>query len=135
MSTEVIKFKNPTDQTLKLRSLGLPDVAPNGEIDVPVALAAPTRRDNGSRGASAIEKCAPQLVPVDPVVAEVWKQVPDPLPPKSLVVSTQRRDPDEPAGVKALRVAAKTAKTEKPAEKASEPQKPVTPPATQKVGG
>jgi hypothetical protein len=124
--SHVIKFKNTSDKTLKLVSVGLPDCAPNAEIDVPLALAAPTRRDNGSRGPSAIEKCAPQLVPVDPIIYEAWKQVPDPLPPKSLVVSTQRREADEPAGVKALRDAAQ--------KLASAPKSDAKTPAVPKAG-
>lgn len=116
MSFEVIKFKNPTDTVIKLAPLGLPDVEPNGTVEVPIALAAPTRRDNGSRGSSSIEKCAPQLVPVDPEIRKEWDKAPAPPPPKSLMVTSERRDPDEPAGVKALREAAQSLakKAEKP---------------------
>lgn len=130
--SQVIKFRNPSEHTVKLAVVGLPDVASKAEIDVPLALAAPTRRDNGSRGPSAIEKCAPQLVPVDPIVAEVWKQAPDPLPPKSLVVSTQRREADEPAGVKALRLAKDASEAQKAPASAQSAGKPSGAP---KAGG
>lgn len=129
MST--IKFKNPTDRAVHLQMIGLGTVQPNGEIDVPLYVAAPTRRDNGSRGLSAIEKCAPQLVPVDPEIEKAWQTVPDPLPPKSLMVSTMRREPDEPAGVKALREAAENLA----AKAASEPKTSAKAGAAPKVGG
>lgn len=120
MSTETIRFKNPTKHTLKLGAIGLPDVAPGGEIDVPLGICAPTIRDNGQRGASVIEKCAPQMVPVDPEDHEEWLKTPKPNPPKSLMVTTQGRPPGVPAGVAALQ-AAKAAKAAKAAAKTAKP--------------
>ena len=117
-----IRFKNTSKDTVNLASVGLGKIPPGQEVDVPLHLAAPARLDNGSRGRSAIEKCAPQMEPVDPVIRDAWKQVPDPLPPRSLVVTTQRRPAEEPAGVKALRAAQEAAEAAQKAPNA--PGKP-----------
>lgn len=118
MST--ITFKNTSTSQVDCKAIGLGKVEPEGEIEIPFALAAPTRKDNGQRGLSAVEKCVPQLRPVDPVLFEAWASVPSENPPKSLIVTSQRRDPDEPAGVRALREAAASVAAQKAA---SEPVK------------
>lgn len=119
MTTDFMKFTNPTDKLVKLGSIGLPDVQPGGTVDVPLGVCAPTIRDNGRRGASQIEKCAPQLVPLDPAEKAAWDLVPDPLPKISLQVTTAPRAPGEPAGVVALKNA-KKALAAKPVEVAPE---------------
>lgn len=116
-----ITFRNESDVTIDCASIGLGKVAPKAEIEVPVELAAPSRKDNGTRGLSPIERCAPQMKPVDPDLLAEWSKVPAPPVPKSLMVTSQRRTPDEPAGVKALREAAQAAKEAKAVAKASKP--------------
>jgi hypothetical protein len=107
MST--ITFKNTSAAVVDCKAIGLGKVEPDATIEIPVALAAPTRKDNGQRGLSAVEKCVPQLRPVDEAIFEAWQAVPPPPEPKSLIVTSTRREADEPAGVKALRDAAASA--------------------------
>lgn len=130
MSVEVIKFRNPTQHTIKLAAVGLPDVAPGETVDVPLAVCAATIRDNGRRGKSTIEKCAPQLVPADDAERAEWEKTPTPLPRASLMVTTSQRVPGEPAGVVALRDAKAKARTAVAAAETvpTVPTVPTTPP-------
>lgn len=102
--SETIRFKNPTDRTIKLEACGLEDVEAGGEIDVPIELAAPGRTDNGKRAKSSIECVAPQLVPVEEADRKAWEMTPTPPEPKSKIVSIAARAKDEAPGVKALRL-------------------------------
>lgn len=103
MRNETIKFKNPTDRTVRLESIGLEDVPANSEIEIPIELAAPGRSDSGTRTKSAIECVAPQLVPSDPVDLAAWLVTPGAPEPKSKVVTIAARQGVEAPGVKALR--------------------------------
>lgn len=129
--SEVIRFKNPTKHTIKLESVGLDDVPPEGEIDVPLALAAPGRTDSGVRAKSPIECVAPQLIPADESDRKAWMDVPAPPTPVSKIVSIAARAPQEAPGVKALREkreALVKAEQEKNAQKeAQAAQKPAAP--------
>lgn len=128
---EVIRFKNPTEHTIKLACVGLDDVPPGGEIDVPLALAAAGRSDNGSRAKSPIECAAPQLHPVTETDKAAWKETPAPPTPVSRVVTIAARAPQEAPGVKALREKREAlikAEQEKTAQKAAaEAQEPAAP--------
>lgn len=112
-NSETMRFRNTSDRTLKLGSIGLPDIAPAGEIEIPLTLCAPSLRDNGGRGQSPIERAAPQLVPVNPAELIAWQSTPSPLPEKSLKASVAPRPADEPAGVVALRAAQQAIKNGK----------------------
>lgn len=132
---EVIRFKNPTKHTIKLACIGLDDVPPDGEIDVPLALAAAGRSDNGSRAKSPIECAAPQLHPVEETDKAAWLDVPAPPTPVSRVVTIAARAPQEAPGVKALREKREAlikAEQEKTAQKAAAGAQsaPATQPAT-----
>lgn len=98
-----MKFKNPTDHVIILDAVGLPPVAPKGEVEIPDDLAAPGRTDAGQRSKSAIECVAPQLEPSDKADKEAWLKVPPMPAPVSKIVSVGRREPQEAPGVKALR--------------------------------
>jgi hypothetical protein len=103
MRNETIKFKNPTDRTIKLESIGLEDVEAGAEIEIPIELAAPGRSDSGNRTKSAIECVAPQLQPVDPIDLKAWMATPGAPEPKSKIVTIAARQGSEAPGVKALR--------------------------------
>lgn len=103
LKIETMTFHNPTEHTLRLESVGLEDVGPGEECEIPLALCAPTRTDNGNRGKSPIEQVAPQLQPKNPSDLKTWKQVPPPPIPTSKIVSVSPRQASESPGVKALR--------------------------------
>lgn len=98
-----MKFKNPTEHVLLLDAVGLPPVAPGGEVEIPDHLAAPGRTDAGARAKSPIECVAPQLVPADKNDREAWMKTPPAPTPVSKIVTVAKRMPDEAPGVKALR--------------------------------
>ena len=98
-----MKFKNTTNKVIVLDAVGLPPVAPNGTVDVPDSIAAPSRTDAGQRAKSVIECVAPQLEPADKADKELWLATPPPPEPRSKIVTVARRMPDEAPGVKALR--------------------------------
>lgn len=100
---ETITFVNKSDHLIILDSVGLDPVPAGGTVEVPLHLAAPTRRDSGNRGKSPIEQVAPQLEPKDPEVKALWLQAPEPATPVSKIVSITPRAPSEAPGVKALR--------------------------------
>lgn len=95
-------FTNPTDYTIKLDSLGLDPVPPKSDVEIPLSLAAPYRHDNGSRGKSAVESVAPQLVPKDPQDLAAWNKIPEMLKQESRIVTVAARPAAEAPGVKAL---------------------------------
>ncbi len=101
---ETIRFKNPTAQTVKLRAVGMEDVPPGGEVDVPLELVAAGRAANGSRRKSALECVAPQLIASSEVDRAVLGETPSPPTPISKIVSIAKRlAPQEAPGVKQLR--------------------------------
>lgn len=117
---EFMLFKNPTTHTLNLSAVGLGKVGPGESVEIPIDLCAAGRADNGSRTASSIECVAPQLVPVDITEGEEWSKTPEPLPQRSVMVSTQGRAPQEPAGVAAVRRAQAVAKAKREQAPASD---------------
>ena len=127
MSTrEFMLFKNPTTHTLNLHSVGLGKVGPGETVEIPIGLCAAGRADNGSRTASSIECVAPQLVPVDSTEGEEWSKAPEPLPARSVMVTTQGRAPQEPVGVAAVRKAQALAKARREQEAAGKANAPAT---------
>lgn len=115
---ETMTFVNTSQDTVSLDSIGyhIP-IAPGDEVEIPFAIAAPTRKDNGTRGKSPIEMIAPQLTPKHSEDAKVWGKVP-PLPtPVSRVVTVAPRHAAEAPGIAALRAARVAAETAKPATK------------------
>lgn len=129
ITIESMLFTNPTDHTIRLDSLGLGSVGPGQDIEIPLALAAPYRRDNGARGPSPIEQVAPQLKPKADADRAAWLEVPTLAPPTSRVVSVAARAPGEAPGVKALRDAraAQIAAEAKQAASQPAPAAPATP--------
>lgn len=116
---EFMLFRNSSmEHTLNLDSVGLGKVAPGATVEIPIALCAAGRADNGSRTPSSIECVAPQLKPVDETEGEEWNKAPEPLPPRSVMVTTQGRAPQEPAGVAAVRRAQAAAKAKRDQEAA-----------------
>ncbi len=111
MKFVTITFFNPTTHTITLDSIGLESVGPGESIDVPIELAAPTRKDNGTRGKSAIEQVAPQLHPKLQSDQDAWKITPPPATPVSKIVTTTQRAASEAPGVKALREARQASKS------------------------
>lgn len=112
-----MRFKNTSEHTIMLESVGLDPVEPGAEIDIPLALCAPSRGDGGNRKPSPIECVAPQLKPVDPRDHKEWSKVPPRGEPESRIVSVNnQKPPSEPPGVKALResLARKNAAEAKP---------------------
>jgi hypothetical protein len=107
--TEVMVFMNPTKFTLNLSALGIDPVEPGKDVEIPLALAAPYRMDNGQRGKSPLEQVAPQLQPKSKEDLEAWLKVPSPPTPTSRIVSVSKRPVQEAPGVKALREAAQKA--------------------------
>lgn len=103
--SQTMKFKNTSQHVVILDSVGLDPVAPGGEVDIPLELAAPGRSDSGARSKSAIECVAPQLEPSAEADRKLWKQTPPPPEPRSKIVSVSARQPQEAPGVKALREA------------------------------
>lgn len=104
----LVPFKNAADVPVTLAPIGGPDrVEPGEVVMLPIEMIAPGRKDNGSRMASTIEQCVPQMRPVDPEFEKEWLKVPAPLPPVSRIVSLAPRAPTAPAGVQAMREAAK----------------------------
>ncbi len=96
-------FTNPTPHTVKLDALGFDSVGPGEDVELPLALCAPHRKDNGQRGNSPVENIAPQLRPKDPGEHELWSKVPPHGVPISKLVSVAPRPAQESPGVKALR--------------------------------
>lgn len=126
---ETMKFRNMSDKTVSLIAIGLDDVGPGEEIEVPLYLCAAGRGDGGARKPSSIECVAPQMKPADPEEHTEWTKVPPPPIPVSKIVSiNNNKAPSEPAGVKALRegLAAKKAAEASPALSASPPSKDKT---------
>jgi hypothetical protein len=103
--SETVRFRNPTQHTLKLYCVGLEDVPPGGEIDIPMEICAPGRTDAGARKKSILEDVCPQLVPVADHDKEALGTVPPAPAPVSKIVSIAGRlqPPQEAPGVKALR--------------------------------
>lgn len=105
-----ITFTNPTSHTIRLESIGLEDVAPGADIEVPLHLCAPTRADNGNRKHSPIETVAPQLRPKNDEDHKLWLKTPDPVKPQSKIVTVTARPASEAPGVAALRAQVEAAK-------------------------
>lgn len=106
LKQETMIFTNPTDYTIKLEAIGHDPVAPGADVELPLELCAPTRKDNGERGKSPVEQVAPQLHPKHPADHEAWKQTPAPAKGESKIVTVAARAASESPGVKALRDAA-----------------------------
>ncbi len=119
--SDTVTFHNPTNTQVNCGPLGLGTVEPGEDIEVPLALCAAKRMDNGSRGRSSIEKNCPQLQPKDPVFAKEWSKAPLPSPAVSRIVMTTGRAPSIPAGVLAAREAKAIAEAAKPAAEAAKP--------------
>lgn len=120
---ETMVFHNPTEHTIRLDAIGLDPVPPNGEVEIPISLAAPTRTDNNQRGKSPLEQVAPQLEPKDPADRADWLKIPPHASPQSRVVSVTARPASEAPGVKALRES-REAKAASEAQKATASLKP-----------
>jgi len=110
---ETMTFHNPTDHMIKLDAIGLDPVPPKSDAEIPLTLAAPTRKDNGTRGKSALEQVAPQLHPKNSKDHDAWKQTPEPVVPKSKIVAVTARPANEAPGVKTLRDLKALAEAEK----------------------
>jgi hypothetical protein len=100
---ETMLFHNPTEHTINLDALGMDPVLPDGEVAIPLHMAAPLRTDNGNRGKSPVEQVAPQLRPKNPTDLKAWLAIPEPVKQESKIVTISARSPSEPAGVRALR--------------------------------
>lgn len=109
---KTMRFKNFSNHLLNLAPIGLGTVAPGAEADVPLALAAPGRGDNGARTKSAIESCAPQMMPSDAREREAWLAAPPASTTKPKLVASVggRLPPLQGPDVRALREAVRAAK-------------------------
>lgn len=111
--SDTVTFVNSSGSVVNGIPLGLGEIQPGAEVEVPIEVCAAGRRDNGSRKKSPIEQVCPALKPKDPAFEAAWKRVPDPAPVISKIVSVSGREPAIPAGV----VAARKAKAEAEAAK------------------
>lgn len=109
---ETITFVNASGQVVNAEPIGLGLIEPGAEIEVPLALCAAGRKDNGSRKPSPIEQACPALRPKDPVFAAEWAKVPSPAPVVSKIVTVTPREVAQPAGVVAARAAKAKAELE-----------------------
>lgn len=125
---QTMKFKNTSDRVVILDAVGLDPVAPGGEVEIPLELAAPGRTDAGSRAKSAIECVAPQLKPSSEADRKLWEATPPAPEPKSKIVTIASRQAQEAPGVKALREAHAKQQAEAKAKEAA--AKPATPAQT-----
>lgn len=103
--SDTVTFINTSDSAINGTPLGLGEIAPGAEVELPLELCAPGRRDNGSRKKSPVEQVCPALKPKDPAFTAEWMKVPAPAPVVSKIVSVSPREAPAPAGVIAARKA------------------------------
>lgn len=72
-----MRFKNTSDKPVSLVSLGLGEVSPKAEIEIPDYLWQARRAANGSRAPSILELTAPQMQPTNDEDAAAWERVPE----------------------------------------------------------